>query len=170
MKMIRVSLTALLVLAVAAAVPAFAQHDHDKDGDDKHDNGHHYGQQKHDHDRDGDDRHDNGHHYGQQKHDDRYEHDTHYVRYEKPEHQRVRIPEDHFRAHFGQEHRFRIVRPVVVAGHSRFQYDGYWFAFARPLPPGWRYSDEVYVDYLNDSYFLYSPAHPGIRVSVNLVL
>ena len=150
MKLIRVSFVALLALIVGAAVPGFAQHDHDKDGDDKHDNGHHY---------------------GQQKHDDRYEHDSHYARYEEhADHHHKRIPEDHFRAHFGQEHRFRIVRPVVVAGHSRFQYDGYWFAFARPLPPGWRYSDEVYVDYLNDNYFLYSPAHPGVRVSVNLVL
>ncbi len=152
MKLIRIGLTALLALAVGAAIPAVAQHDHDGDS-------------KHDKDRDG--KHDNGHHYGQEKH----EHDGHYARYEEyGDHHRKRIPEEHFRAHFGREHRFVIVRPVIVAGHPRFQYDGYWFAFARPLPPGWRYTDNVYVDYVGENYYLYSPAHPGVRVSVNLVL
>ena len=155
MKLIRVSLAALLALAVGASVPAAAQHDHDKDSK---------------HDKDHDAKHDNGHHYGQEKHD-RDEHDRHYVRYEEHrDHHHKRIPEEHFRAHFGHEHRFRIGRPVIVAGHPRFQYDGYWFAIARPLPPGWRYTDEVYVDYLDDNYYVYSPAHPGVRVSINLVL
>ena len=80
-----------------------------------------------------------------------------------------RIPEEHFRAHFGREHRFVIVRPVIVAGHPRFQYDGYWFAIARPLPPGWHYTDQVYVDYVDNNYYVLSPVHPGVRISINIL-
>jgi hypothetical protein len=139
---------AFLALAVSAAVPAVAQHDHDGDS-------------HHDRDRDegrGKDR------------DWHHERDDHYVRYERhEEHHHSRIPEDHFRAHFGRENRFVIARPVYVSGHARFQYDGYWFAFARPLPPGWRYSDQVYVDSVNDNYYLFSPVHPGVRISINIL-
>jgi hypothetical protein len=163
MKLIRMGLMALLALALSATVPAFAQHDHDGDS-------------KHDRDRD-DDRgpgnHGRGHAYGHEKHEDRdwhHERDEHYVRYEEHEgHHHRRIPEEHFRAHFGREHRFVIVRPVIVAGHPRFQYDGYWFVIGRPLPRGWRYSDEMYVDYVDDNYYVCSPVHPGVRVSIDIM-
>ena len=62
-----------------------------------------------------------------------------------------------------------IERPVIVAGHPRFQYDGYWFAIARPLPPGWRYTDQVYVDYVDNNYYVCSPVHPGVRISINIL-
>lgn len=104
------------------------------------------------------------------KHDHRREHGGHYQRYVgHEEHNRRRIPEEHFRAHFGRDHWFRINRPVVVAGHPRFQYDGYWFGFAQPLPPGWRYTDQTYVDYVDNNYYLLSPAHPGIRIAINIL-
>jgi hypothetical protein len=162
MKLIRLILMALLVLAVSAAIPAVAQHDHDGD--------------RHEKDRDGDgpgNGHGRGHAYGHEKHEDRdwhHERDERYVRYEEHEgHHHRRIPEEHFRAHFGREHRFVIVRPVIVAGHPRFQYDGYWFVIARPLPRGWRYSDEMYVDYVDDNYYVCSPAHPGVHISINIL-
>ena len=166
MKLIRFSLAALLALAVAAAVPAFAQHDGDgdsrhdrgkdkdkdrgkgKDKDFRHDRGRAVGHER----RDGDEYRER--HEGREWHEDRgrghereWDHERYaeYVRY----HHRY-IPEDHFRAHFGHEHRFVIVRPVIVAGHPRFRYGGYWFVIGRPLPPGWGYSDEVYVDYIDD--------------------
>jgi Ni/Co efflux regulator RcnB len=165
MKLIRLILMALLVMAVSSAVPAVAQHDHDgdrheKDRDDDRDNGPGHG-------------HGRGNAYGHEKHEDRdwhHERDARFVRYEEHEgHHHRRIPEDHFRAHFGREHRFVIVRPVIVAGHPRFQYDGYWFAIAAPLPRGWRYSDEVYVDYVDDNYYVCSPAHPGVHISINIL-
>jgi hypothetical protein len=162
MKLIRVGLMALLAVALSAAVPAVAQHDHDGD--------------RHERDRDDDGPghgHGRGHAYGHEKHEDRdwhHERDEHYARYEEHEgHHHRRIPEEHFRAHFGHEHRFVIVRPVIVAGHPRFQYDGYWFAIAAPLPRGWRYTDEVYVDYVDDNYYVCSPAHPGVHVSINIL-
>ena len=149
MKLIRVVLAGFLVFAVSAT--ALEKHDRDRDDDSKH--GH------------GRDRHEDW-----DRHDHHREHDAHFVRYEEHEgHHHRRIPEDHFRAHFGREHWFRIGHPVVVAGHPRFEYDGYWFVVARPLPPGWRYTDTVYVDYVDDGYYMCSPAHPGIRVSIDIL-
>jgi Ni/Co efflux regulator RcnB len=147
MKLIRVVLAGFLVFAVSAT--ALEKHDRDDDS-------------RHGHDRD---RHEDWDH-----HDHHREHDAHFARYEEDEgHHHRRIPEDHFRAHFGREHWFRIGHPVVVAGHPRFEYDGYWFVVGRPLPPGWRYTDTVYVDYVNDGYYMCSPAHPGIRVSIDIL-
>lgn len=142
MKMIRVGLAAFLAVAVCATVPAVAQHDHD------------HGRE----------------HEDWNRRDHRVEHGGHYQRYVVHEdHRHRRIPDEHFRAHFGREHWFRINRPVFVAGHPRFQYDGYWFNFAQPLPRGWRYTDETYVDYVDDNYYLLSPAHPGVRLSINIL-
>jgi Ni/Co efflux regulator RcnB len=149
MKLIRVVLAGFLVFAVSAT--ALEKHDRDRDDDSKHGHG-------------------RGHHDDWDRHDHHREHDEHFVRYEEHEgHHHRRIPEDHFRAHFGREHWFRIGHPVVVAGHPRFEYDGYWFVVGRPLPPGWRYTDTVYVDYVDDGYYMCSPAHPGIRVSIDIL-
>jgi hypothetical protein len=81
-----------------------------------------------------------------------------------------RIPDDRFRANFGREHTFRIGRPVIVEGVPRFQYGGYWFVIVQPWPVGWAYTDDVYVDYIDGGYFLLSPVHPGIQISINVVL
>jgi hypothetical protein len=80
-----------------------------------------------------------------------------------------RIPDDRFRANFGREHVFVINRPVIVEGHPRFQYGGYWFGFSQPWPTGWLYTDNVYVDYVDGGYFLYNPFHPGIRVVIVVI-
>ncbi len=81
-----------------------------------------------------------------------------------------RIPDDRFRAHFGREHHFQINRPTMVGGQSRFQYGGYWFGFGQPRPVGWQYTDEVYVDYINGGYYLLSPVHPGVQISIIIVI
>jgi hypothetical protein len=81
-----------------------------------------------------------------------------------------RIPDDRFRANFGREHTFHIGRPVIVAGAPRFQYGGYWFVIAQPWPVGWAYTDVVYVDYINGGYYLLSPVHPGVQLSINVIL
>lgn len=81
-----------------------------------------------------------------------------------------RIPDDRFRANFGREHVFVINRPVIVEGAPRFQYGGYWFIIAAPWPVGWAYTDQVYVDYISGGYYLLSPVHPGVQVSINVVL
>jgi hypothetical protein len=79
------------------------------------------------------------------------------------------MEEIHYRERFGRQHHFRMERIVVVEGHPRFQHGGYWFVMARPLPPGWRQTDEVYVERVNDNYYMYSPVHPGIRISINIL-
>jgi hypothetical protein len=211
MKLIRVSLAALLAFAVSATVPAFAQHDHDGDsrherdkdngkgkGRDHEDRGRHEGRDRRDdhdrrevrdhdrrevrdHDRD---RHEWREHEEHERHEAferhegrewreaewrEHERDRH-VRYVTfVEHHHHCIPEDRFYAHFGYEHRFVIVRPVIVAGHARFQYGGYWFVMGRPLPPGWRYDDPVYVDFIDDGYYVVSPVHPGVHISVDIM-
>lgn len=178
MKLIRISLAAVLALAVGATLPAFAQHDHD--GDAKHDK-----DKKDDHKANG---HDNGRHEGQVRHEERHEaqerheaHERHEAeeRHEAREHEREherrveyvehrRIAEANWHEHFGREHRF-VYRPVIVEGRARFHYGGYWFVMARPLPPGWRSTDEVYVDYVDGGYVMCSPVHPGIHVSINIL-
>ena len=85
-----------------------------------------------------------------------------------------RIPEDRFRSYFGSNHFFRISRlPMVfVGGYPRFQYDGYWVTFIDPWPeswaPTWYETDDVYVDYTGDGYYLYDRAHPGIGIAVTI--
>jgi hypothetical protein len=85
-----------------------------------------------------------------------------------------RVPEDRFKHYFGNDHYFRIYRlPLVyVGGYPRFQYDGYWVTFVDPWPedwaPTWYESDDVYIDYTGDGYYLYNRAHPGIGIAVTI--
>ncbi len=161
MRLIRVSLAAVLALGVAASVPAFAQHDGDHDRD----------RDSHEHEKDSRHGHGQGHAYGHDKdrdwHEDHGRHEGHF-RHEEFEHHH-RMEEIHYRERFGREHHFRVERIVVVEGHPRFQHGGYWFVMGRPLPPGWRQTDEVYVERANDGYYMCSPVHPGIRISINIL-
>lgn len=81
-----------------------------------------------------------------------------------------RIPDDRFRASFGREHTFRMREPVMVGGYSRFQYGGYWFGFVEPWPSGWYYTDDVYIDYEDDGYYMYDPYYPGARFAISVVI
>ncbi len=81
-----------------------------------------------------------------------------------------RIPEEHFRAHFGREHTFVINRPVIVESRPRFQYSGYWFEIVEPWPVDWAYTDDCYIDYIDDTYYLFDPLHPGVRLVVVVVM
>jgi hypothetical protein len=80
------------------------------------------------------------------------------------------IPDDKFRAHFGQGHTFVVERPVVVEGQPGFVYGGYSFVFAAPWPAGWAYTDPCYVDYIDGEYFLFDLLHPGVRIALFVVL
>jgi hypothetical protein len=85
-----------------------------------------------------------------------------------------RIPDDRFRAHFGRGHWFHIYSvPIVVAeGRPRFQYGGFWFSVVDPWPEywarNWYETDDVYVDYVNDGYYMFNRRHPGVAVAVNV--
>jgi primosomal protein N' len=81
-----------------------------------------------------------------------------------------RIPDDKYRANFGEGHRFRIDEPVMVGGFSRFQYGGFWFGFVQPWPAEWYYTDDVYVVLVDGGYYLCNPYYPDDRVSISVVL
>jgi flagellar motor protein MotB len=81
-----------------------------------------------------------------------------------------RIPDERFRTNFGREHHFRIGRPTLVSGYSRFQYGGFWFGFVQPWPVAWYYTDDVYVDFIDGGYFLCNPYYPEERVSISVVI
>jgi hypothetical protein len=85
-----------------------------------------------------------------------------------------RVPDERFRNYFGRDHFFRIARlPMVfVGGYPRFQYDGYWVTFIDPWPetwpPTWYETDDVYLDYTDDGYYLYDRTYPGIGIAVTI--
>jgi hypothetical protein len=85
-----------------------------------------------------------------------------------------RIPDDRFKLYFGRDHFFRIsALPLLyVGGYPRFQYDGYWVTFVDPWPETWPATwyetDEVYLDYTDDGYYLYDRNHPGIGIAVTI--
>jgi len=79
-----------------------------------------------------------------------------------------RIPDERYRANFGQEHRFR-VNEGDYRNH-RFQYSGYWFGFVGAWPSNWLYTQDVYVVEIDCMYYLCNPMYPGVNleISVNL--
>ena len=85
-----------------------------------------------------------------------------------------RIPHDRFAVYFGREHRFRVhTLPIVVfEGRPRFQCHGFWFTLIDPWPEywsaNWYETDDVYVDYVHDGYYMYNSRHPGVAIAVNI--
>jgi len=85
-----------------------------------------------------------------------------------------RVPEDRSRAYWGRNHYFRIYNlPMIfVGGYPRFRYDGYWVTFVDPWPgdwaANWYETDDVYIDYVNDGYYLFDRMHPGIPIAVTI--
>jgi hypothetical protein len=77
-----------------------------------------------------------------------------------------RIPDDRFRASFGREHHFHI---GIRAGERHFAYGGYSFEFVDAWPAGWSYSDDFYIDYAGDEYYLCDVEHPEVRLVVIIV-
>ncbi len=75
-----------------------------------------------------------------------------------------RIPEDRYRANFGQEHRFRVSQGDY--NNRRFQYGGYWFGFEGAWPNNWLYTQDVYVVEINGVYYLCNPMYPGVNVAL----
>jgi hypothetical protein len=79
-----------------------------------------------------------------------------------------RISDASYRAHFGNDHSFRMNRPRMVGGYNRFQYSGYSFGFNQPWPVGWSYNDNVYVEYVGGGYYLCNPRYPGVQITLSL--
>ncbi|MBZ5521811.1 MAG: hypothetical protein LAP21_06180 [Acidobacteriia bacterium] len=61
-----------------------------------------------------------------------------------------------------------------MGGYPRFQYGGFWFSVVDPCPEYWSRTwyetDDVYVDYVNDGYYMYNRRHPGVAIAINVSL
>jgi hypothetical protein len=85
-----------------------------------------------------------------------------------------RIPDDRFSLYFGPSHFFRMsaLPMLFVGGYPRFQYDGYWVTFVDPWPenwpPDWYETDDIYIAYTDDGYYVYDQNYPGIGIAVTI--
>jgi hypothetical protein len=85
-----------------------------------------------------------------------------------------RIPQDRYRMYFGRSHWFPIYRypVVVVGGYPRFQYQGLWFSIVDPWPQSWADdwydTDDVYIDYSGDGYYMYDRRYPGVALAISV--
>jgi hypothetical protein len=85
-----------------------------------------------------------------------------------------RVPDDRFALYFGSGHFFHIgsLPLLFVGGYPRFQYDGYWVTLMDPWPedwpPLWYETDNLYIDWGGDGYYLYDTNYPGIGIAVLL--
>jgi len=83
------------------------------------------------------------------------------------------IPQDRFYTSFGSQNYFRIrSRPIIYQGYPRFYYGGYSFLLVDPWPEYWAYNwyetDDVFIDYYDDGYYLYNRRQPGVRLAVTI--
>ena len=79
------------------------------------------------------------------------------------------IPEDRYKANFGQQHRFHVSQ-ADYSRDRRFQYGGYWFGFVDPWPSNWVYTQDVYVVEINGVYYLCNPMYPGVNILLSVTL
>ena len=114
------------------------------------------------------------HHDAWQDHRAKHWEHEHHTWHERGGYRGYHIPEDRFRAHFGRGHWFRVhsAPVIVVDGYPRFQYGGFRFSVVDPWPEYWSRTwyetDDVYVDYVNDGYYMYNRRHPGVAIAVNV--
>jgi hypothetical protein len=80
-----------------------------------------------------------------------------------------RIPEDRFKANFGQQHKFRVNQGDYATDHG-FQYGGYSFGFVGAWPSNWLYTQDVFVVDIDGVYYLCNPMYPGVNVALSVVL
>lgn len=109
----------------------------------------------------------------QDEHHDEARQEEHHEqeRHEEARHEEQirRIDDEHFRAHFGHDHHFAIRHVTIVGGRPHFAYGGYNFEIVDAWPHGWSYRDNCYIDFVDGRYFLFNLAHPGIRISINVL-
>jgi hypothetical protein len=81
---------------------------------------------------------------------------------------RGQIPDDRYRANFGQGHTFRVNQGDYSS--RRFQYGGYSFGFVGEWPSNWLYTQNVYVIDIDGVYYLCNPMYPGVNIELSVTL
>ena len=60
------------------------------------------------------------------------------------------------------------------ADTPRFQYQGYWISAVDPWPEywgnDWYDTDDVYVTYVDNGYYLYDRRYPSAGIAINITL
>jgi hypothetical protein len=79
-----------------------------------------------------------------------------------------RIPDDRYKANFGQGHTFRVNQGDYR--NRRFEYGGYSFGFVGAWPGNWLYTQNVYVIDIDGVYYLCNPMYPGVNVELSVTL
>ena len=85
-----------------------------------------------------------------------------------------RIPDNRYNGYFGPSHGFVIYNQpyMVVGGFPRFQYNGYWFTLVDPWPSNWSnnwyQTDDVYVVYANNGYYMYDQRYPSVGIAISV--
>jgi len=91
----------------------------------------------------------------------------------RPSGKSAHIPDPKFKANFGRQHTFAVNRVItttkVVSNQTQFVFAGYTFMFLDPWPAGWLFTDDCYVDYVDEEYFLFDVVHPEVRVALFVV-
>ena len=91
----------------------------------------------------------------------------------RPSGKSAHIPDPKFKANFGKQHTFTVNRVIttttVVPNQTQFVFAGYTFIFLDPWPAGWLFTDDCFVDYVDEEYFLFDVLHPGVRVALFVV-
>ena len=91
----------------------------------------------------------------------------------RPTGKSAHIPDPKFKSSFGRQHTFKLNQVIrqttIVAGQTQFVYSGYTFIILDPWPAEWLFTDDCYINYVDDDYFLFDPFHPGIRVALFVV-
>jgi hypothetical protein len=86
----------------------------------------------------------------------------------KPVQHHGRIPDDHYKAHFGREHTFRVSEGDYR--NHRFESGGYSFGFIDPWPTNWLYTQDVFVVEINGVYYLCNASYPGVNLAISVNL
>ena len=89
----------------------------------------------------------------------------------RPSGKSAHIPDAKSKASFGKQHTFPAKRvitntTVIVPNQTQFVFEGYTFIFLDPWPEDWLFTDDCYIEYVDDEYFLFDNLHPGIRVGL----
>jgi hypothetical protein len=63
--------------------------------------------------------------------------------------------------------------PVLIfSGYPSFLYRGYWFRLVDPWPEywaeDWYETDDVYIAYAGDGYYLFNRRYPNMGIAVSI--